>query len=198
MKLVHVSSLSPEEMNGGFIAPHWNTAIDGKKYFGIWCNEASQPVSNAYLGRGGSGMFKLDDIVVYGDENVYEQDGKLLLHEPMYAYYYEVDNPTLVQRGEAKEYIVEDKYIDIDLCDVEQIKDVSKLVEDYQVFTRTNGQNNLMQKLPEIYLQGGYSAVVDMLEDAISRGDLTYLNDEVKVNSKLFNSPEIKRDYYSR
>ena len=150
MRLVHISHINPKELDDYKLKGKENFPIQQDTSIkGIFMRDAAE-LDNAYFGRGKNGMYRYNDTVIYWNDNFKIEDGKVLLNEPVYAYFIDTEKIVVNKNGIQKplddfikvfndkgnkEYVVTGVDIPVRACtEVREIRDVGFLVDKLNIY----------------------------------------------------------------
>ena len=199
--ITHITDVSPENMIGGKISRSINRANNYETERGDWVFASSNPMDgkNPYIARNPkSGMVLIDrNTYIYCSDNMQTQhdeqgQSRVILKNPNYVYKINPERfkPVVTlrrdERGKpffefSEEWISEEE---IDISDseqvlgVEEITDITEVIENYQVLCDVNRTGEAMK------IRGCSSReeAIQKLFDSIKSGDLRYINGEANIN----------------
>ena len=210
--LTHITDVSPENMIDGRIKRSRSRDNDCQTESGDWTFASSTPIDgkNLYLARKSKdGMCIIfGDIYIFGGDNLHiekDESGKNIvkLNEPNYVYYInpqkfrpvttlERDRETGEPTFRFTEEWVSDEDIDISNIDevlrVDEISDVTKIIENYQIFCDVN-KRGIAMKIRSMLPHNGEKATYDIksrlrkiIGNSYNSGNLRYINGEAEIN----------------
>ena len=198
--LSHITDVSPEKMRGGKIERSRHRDNNYQTESGDWAfaRTTEEDKCNPYIARKSqTGMIYLtSNIYVYGGDNIEvkkDRNGQnhAFLKEPNYIY--EINpanfNPVVTLRQDKKglpffefsQEWVSDRDVDINdpnqVVKIREIKEITPLLENYQVFCDVNRLDEAMKIRSCSSPQEG----IQLIREEIKNGKLRYINGEVGV-----------------
>lgn len=161
--ITHITSIAPEQLEGGVLRKSIDRAnnYETERVNGVFASSSSIDENNPYIARNSSGMIILGkSTYIYGSDNIeviQDSEGKkhAMLRQPNYIYHINpnrfnpVCNLTIDPRShepifEFSEEWISDSEVDISdhsqVRNIEQVKDVTSLLEHYTILCDTQSQ----------------------------------------------------------
>lgn len=198
----HISNVPPEKMRDGKIQKSKNRENNYQTESGNWvfARTTEEDKCNPYIARKSqTGMIYLtSNIYVYGGDNIEvkkDENGQshAFLKEPNYIY--EINpanfNPVVTLRKdknglpffEFSQEWVSDRDVDINdpnqVVKIREIKEITSLLENYQVFCDVNRLEEAMKIRSCSSPQEG----IQLIREEIKNGNLRYINGETGINA---------------
>lgn len=201
IEITHITSVSPEKLDGGII----RKSIDKPNNYrtervdGVFAS--SKPIDkNAYIAKNNLGMIELEkSIYIYAGDNievVSDEEGKkhAMLRKPNFIYYINPENfmPICNLTANPKFHITAFEFseewissTEVDISDpnqvkkVEEVKDVTKLLEHFTILCDVYNQGIFMKVL---HAESREKAIEEIRKQ-IENGGIRYINQETGINT---------------
>lgn len=206
--ITHITSIAPDKLKGGVLKKSINRAnnYETERVDGVFASSSPIDGKNPYIARNSSGMIMLGSTTyIYGNDNIevnQDSDGNkhAILKQPNYIYYINPDkfnpvcNLTIDQRNHKPIFEFSEEWIsdsEVDISDsnqvrsVEQVKDVTKLLENYTILCDTQSQGFGM-KARQFRDKNG---ALEFIKMKIKDGSIRNINNETGINDR-----ELSRD----
>ena len=207
--ITHITSIAPEQLEGGVLRKSIDKAnnYETERVDGVFASSTPVDGNNPYIARNSSGMIILGkSTYIYGNDNIevnQDEKGKkyAMLRQPNYIYYINPDrfNPvcSLTIDPISHEPIFEFSeewisYSEVDISDhsqvrsIEQVTDVTSLLEHYTILCDTQSQGIGMQARQA----KTKSDALKLLEGKIEDGSVRNINKETGINYRELSSVE--------
>lgn len=161
--ITHITSIAPEKLEGGVLRKSINRAnnYETERVDGVFASSIPVDGNNPYIARNRSGMIILGkSTYIYGNDNIevtQDLEGKkhAMLRQPNYIYHINPDrfnpvcNLTIDSRSHEPIFEFSEEWIsnsEVDISDysqvrsIEQVKDVTSLLEHYTILCDTQSQ----------------------------------------------------------
>ena len=201
IEITHITSVSPEELKGGIIRKSIDRPnnYETERVDAVFASSSPIDGNNPYIARNNSGMIRLGkSTYIYGGDNievVSAEDGKkhAMLRKPNFIYYINPKNFTPVcnltinpythkPTFEFSEEWISSAEIDISnpnqVSKVEEVKDVTKLLEHFTVLCDVNGKGIGMKV---IQIRDKQKAL-EIIKENIKDGSIRNINEETGIN----------------
>lgn len=185
--LWHITSKSPEELGEEGLLPHRARAVDGKVINGVWASDIMPSGHNPYIARTAAGtelpksgpmtggMLRLDDIVLYGGDNIEVKEGRLKLKKPNYAYCFPSDDFKVHKAYDVREYVKEGS-MPLSKMGWSKIDEVTELCGNYDVFQISDVE--AWKRCCDARAKGK-DAFMSALRREVANGNAVCFNDEI-------------------
>ena len=209
INITHITSIAPEELESGVLRKSIDRAnnYETERVDGVFASSTPVDGNNPYIARNNSGMIRLGkSTYIYGNDNIeVTQDSKgkkhAILKQPNYIYYINptrfnpvcnltIDSISHEPVFEFSEEWISDSEIDISdpsqVRDIEQVRDVTNLLEYYTILCDTQSQG-IGIKARQLKSK---SDALEFLEMKIAEGSVRNINHETGINDKELSSDE--------
>ena len=207
--IIHITSIAPEKLEGGILRKSIDRAnnYETERVDGFFASSTPVDGSNPYIARNSSGMILLGkSTYIYGSDNIevtQDSEGKkrAMLRKPNYIYYINpnrfnpVCNLNIDSRSNEPIFVFSEEWIsdsELDISDhsqvrsIEQVQDVTSLLEHYTILCDTQSQG--------IGIQARQSKTkndaLKLIERKIQDGSVRNINQETGINDKDLSSIE--------
>lgn len=207
--ITHITSITPEMLEGGVLRKSIDRAnnYETERVDGVFASSTPIDGNNPYIARNSSGMIILGkSTYIYGNDNIdvtQDSEGKkhAMLRHPNYIYHINPDrfnpvcNLTIDSRSHEPIFEFSEEWIsdsEVDISDpsqvrgIEQVRDVTNLLEHYTILCDTQSQGIGMKARQ-------YKAKNDSLkfiEMKIEEGSVRNINQETGINDRELSSIE--------
>ena len=212
ISLTHITSIAPKELEGGVLRKSIDRAneYETERVDGVFASSTPVDGNNAYIALNSSGIIRLGkSTYIYGNDSIeVTQDSKgkkhAILRQPNYIYHINparfnpVCNLTKDPKShqpvfEFSEEWVSDSEVDISdsrqVTNIEQVKDVTLLLEHYIILCDTQSQG-IGIKARQLKSK---SEVLKFIENKIQDGRIRNINHETGINDREFISVETEK-----
>lgn len=212
ISLTHITSIAPKELEGGVLRKSIDRAneYETERVDGVFASSTPVDGNNAYIALNSSGIIRLGkSTYIYGNDSIeVTQDSKgkkhAILRQPNYIYHINparfnpVCNLTKDPKShqpvfEFSEEWVSDSEVDISdsrqVTNIEQVKDVTLLLEHYIILCDTQSQG-IGIKARQLKSK---SEVLKFIENKIQDGSIRNINHETGINDREFISVETEK-----
>lgn len=207
--ITHITSIAPEKLEGGVLRKSIDRAnnYETERVNGVFASSSPIDGNNPYIARNSSGMIILGkSTYIYGNDNIeVTQDSEVkkhaMLRQPNYIYHINPDrfnpvcNLTIDPRSHEPIFEFSEEWIsdsEIDILDhsqvrsIEQVKDVTSLLEHYTILCDTQSQG--------IGMKARHSKTKDealkFIATKIKDGSVRNINQETGINDRDLSSIE--------
>lgn len=207
--ITHITSIAPEKLEGGVLRKSIDRAnnYETERVNGVFASSSPIDGNNPYIARNSSGMIILGkSTYIYGNDNIevtQDSEGKkhAMLRQPNYIYHINPDrfnpvcNLTIDPRSHEPIFEFSEEWIsdsEIDILDhsqvrsIEQVKDVTSLLEHYTILCDTQSQG--------IGMKARHSKTKDealkFIATKIKDGSVRNINQETGINDRNLSSIE--------
>lgn len=209
--ITHITSIAPEKLEGGVLRKSIDRAnnYETERVNGVFASSIPVDGSNPYIASNSSGMILLGkSTYIYGSDNIevtQDSEGKkhALLRQPNYIYHINpnrfnpVCNLTIDPRShepmpifEFSEEWISDSEVDISdhsqVRNIEQVKDVTSLLEHYTILCDTQSQGIGMKPRQA----KTKDEALKFIEMKIKDGSVRNINQETGINDRDLSSIE--------
>ena len=207
--ITHITSIAPEQLEGGVLRKSIDRAnnYETERVNGVFASSSLIDGNNPYIARNSSGMIILGkSTCIYGNDNIevtQDEEGKkhAMLRQPNYIYHINPDkfnsvcNLTIGPIShepifEFSEEWISDSEIDISdpsqVRNIEQVKDVTNLLEHYIVLCDTQSQK-IGMKARQAKTK---DETIKFIEMKIKDGSFRNINKETGINNRDLSSIE--------
>lgn len=207
--ITHITSIAPEQLEGGVLRRSIDRAnnYETERVNGVFASSSPIDGNNPYIARNSSGMIILGkSTYIYGSDNIevtQDSEGKkhAMLRQPNYIYHINPDrfnpvcNLTIDPRShdpifEFSEEWISDSEVDISdnsqVRSIEQITDVTSLLEHYTILCDTQSQGIGMQ----VRQAKNKNDALNLIESKIKDGSVRNINQETGINYRELSSIE--------
>lgn len=203
IEITHISSIAPDKLEGGILRKSTDRAnnYETERVDGVFASSSPVDGKNPYIARNSSGMIRLGKTTyIYGNDNIevtQDEEGKrhALLRQPNYIYHINpskfnpVCNLTIDPKTNEPVFEFSEEWIsgsDVDISDpkqvskVEQVKDVTRLLENYTILCDTQRKR--------IGIQARQLKTKDetlkFIQERIKDGSVRNINQETGINDR--------------
>ena len=207
--ITHITSIAPEKLEGGVLRKSIDRAnnYETERVNGVFASSSPIDGNNPYIARNSSGMIILGkSTYIYGNDNIevtQDSEGKkhAMLRKSNYIYHINPDrfnpvcNLTIDSRSHEPIFEFSEEWIsdsEIDILDhsqvrsIEQVKDVTSLLEHYTILCDTQSQG--------IGMKARHSKTKDealkFIATKIKDGSVRNINQETGINDRDLSSTE--------
>ena len=207
--ITHITNIAPEKLEDGKLRMSMDSAnnYETERVNGVFASSYPIDGNNPYIARNSSGMIKLGkSLYIYGSDNIevsQDSEGKkhAILRQPNYIYHLNPDkfnpvcNLTIDPRShepifEFSEEWISDSEVDISdhsqVRNIEQVKDVTSLLEHYMVLCDTQSQGIGMKAIQA----KTKDEAIKFIEMKIKDGSVRNINKETGINDRDLSSRE--------
>ena len=207
--ITHITSIAPEKLEGGVLRKSIDRAnnYETERVNGVFASSSSIDGNNPYIARNSSGMIILGkSTYIYGSDNIevtQDSEGKkhAMLRQPNYIYHINpnrfnpVCNLTIDPRShepifEFSEEWISDSEVDISdhsqVRNIEQVKDVTSLLEHYTILCDTQSQGIGMK----VRQSKSKDEELKFIAIKIKDGSVRNINQETGINYRDLSSIE--------
>ena len=207
--ITHITSIAPEQLEGGVLRKSIDRAnnYETERVNGVFASSSPIDGNNPYIARNSSGMIILGkSTYIYGNDNIevtQDSEGKrhAMLKQPNYIYHINPDrfNPVcnLIIDPRSHEPIFEfsEEWIsdsEVDISDhsqvrsIEQVKDVTSLLEHYTILCDTQSQGIGMKARQSKTKDEALKFIAMKIKD----GSVRNINQETGINDRDLSSIE--------
>lgn len=207
--ITHITSISPEKLEGGVLRKSIDRAnnYETERVDGVFASSTPVDGNNPYIARNSSGMIRLGkSTYIYGNDNIevtQDSEGKkhAVLKQPNYIYHIKptnfnpvcnltIDSISHDPIFEFSEEWISDSEIDISdfsqVRDIEQVKDITNLLEHYTILCDTQSQG-LGMKARQSKSKNDALKFIDM---KIKDGSVRNINQEAGINDRELSNVE--------
>lgn len=201
IEITHITLVSPEELKGGIIRKSIDRPnnYETERVDGVFASSSPIDGNNPYIARNNSGMIRLgESTYIYGGDNievVLDEEGKkhAMLRKPNFIYYINPENFTPVCNltispythkpiFEFSEEWISSTEIDISnpnhVRKVEEVKDVTKLLEHFTILCDVNSQGIGVKAIQTRNKQ----EAVEIIKGKMQDGSIRNINQEAGIN----------------
>lgn len=201
IEITHITSISPEKLEGVIIRKSIDRPnnYETERVDGVFASSSPIDGNNPYIARNNSGMIRLgESTYIYGGDNievVSDEEGKkhAMLRKPNFIYYINPENFTPVCNltinpythkpiFEFSEEWISSTEIDISnpnqVRKVEEVKDVTKLLEHFTVLCDVNSQGIGIKAIQTRDKQ----KAIEIIRENIKNGSIRNINQETGIN----------------
>jgi len=205
--ITHITSIAPEKLEGGVLRKSIDRAnnYETERVNGVFASSSPIDGSNPYIANNSSGMILLGkSTYIYGSDNIevtQDSEGKkhAMLRQPNYIYHINPDrfdpvcNLTIDPRSnepifEFSEEWISDSEVDISdhsqVRNIEQVKDVTSLLEHYTILCDTQSQG-IGMKARQAKTK---DEALKFIEMKIKDGSVRNINQETGINDRDLSS----------
>ena len=206
--ITHITSIAPEQLEGGVLRRSIDRAnnYETERANGVFASSSPIDGNNPYIARNSSGMILLGkSTYIYGNDNIevtQDSEGKkhAMLRQPNFIYHINPDrfnpvcNLTIDPRSHKPIFEFSEEWIsdsDVDISDnsqvrsIEQVKDVTSLLEHYTILCDTQSQGIVM-KARQSKTKDEALKFIAMQKD----GSVRNINQETGINDRDLSSIE--------
>ncbi len=199
--ITHITSVSPQELEGGIIRKSINRPnnYETERVDAVFASSSPINGNNPYIARNNSGMIRLgESTYIYGGDNievVSDEAGKkhAMLRKPNFIYYINpenfnpVCNLTISPYTHKPTFEFSEEWIsstEIDISNpnqvkkVEEVKDVTKLLEHYTILCDVNSQGIGVKAIQTKNRQ----KALEIIKENIEEGSIRNINEETGIN----------------
>ena len=199
--ITHITSVSPQKLEGGIIRKSINRPnnYETERVDAVFASSSPINGNNPYIARNNSGMIRLgESTYIYGGDNIEvisDEAGKkhAMLRKPNFIYYINPENFTPVCNltispythkpiFEFSEEWISSTEIDISnpnqVKKVEEVKDVTKLLEHYTILCDVNSQGIGVKAIQTKNRQ----KALEIIKENIEEGSIRNINEETGIN----------------
>lgn len=207
--ITHITSIAPEKLEGGVLRRSINRAnnYETERVDGVFASSIPVDGNNPYIARNNSGMIILGkSTYIYGNDNIevtQDSEGKkhAMLRQPNYIYHINPDrfnpvcNLTIDPRSHEPIFEFSEEWIsdsEVDISDhsqvrgIEQVKDVTSLLEHYTILCDTQSQGIGMKARQS----KTKNDALQFIEMKIKDGSVRNINQETEINDRDLPSGE--------
>ena len=207
--ITHITNIAPEQLEGGVLKRSIDRAnnYETERVNGVFASSSPIDGNNPYIARNSSGMIILGkSTYIYGSDNIevtQDSAGKkyAMLRQPNYIYHINpyrfnpVCNLTIDPRShepifEFSEEWISDSEIDISnhsqVRNIEQVKDVTNLLEHYTILCDTQSQGICMKARHSKTKDEALKFIATKIKD----GSVRNINQETGINDRDLSSIE--------
>lgn len=201
--ITHITSIAPEKLEGGVLRKSINRAnnYETERVDGVFASSIPVDGNNPYIARNRSGMIILGkSTYIYGNDNIevtQDLEGKkhAMLRQPNYIYHINPDrfnpvcNLTIDSRSHEPIFEFSEEWIsnsEVDISDysqvrsIEQVKDVTSLLEHYTILCDTQSQG-IGMKARQFKTKND---ALQFIEMKIKDGSVRNINRETEINDR--------------
>ena len=210
IEITHITSVSPEKLEGGII----RKSIDITNHYatervdGVCASSSPIDGNNPYIARNKSGMIRLGKTTyyIYGGDNievVSDEEGKkhAMLRKPNFIYYINpkkfmpICNLTTSPYTHKPTFEFSEEWIsstEIDISDpnqvkkVEEVKDVTKLLEHFTILCDVNSQGMGVKAIQTRNKQ----KALEIIREGIEDGSIRNIKQETGINAIQFSGQD--------
>ena len=200
LSLYHVSTLSPERLNG-YILPKKNLTMYEESEDSFVFATTSEIKKLLYCGRGyNNGMIRIDkNTMIYGSDNNFSiENNKLLLKEPVFCYELNINNfnpVTSINKDVNNnlkfnfdyEWVSKEKVDLKDVKNIEKVDDLTKLLDEYQIYCNATGDSNIAYSIRNCKTKDEQLLLLDQYTNNKS---LKNINKEVQASNNFLNKQQ--------
>lgn len=207
--ITHITSIAPEKLEGGILRKSIDRAnnYETERVDGFFASSTPVDGSNPYIARNSSGMILLGkSTYIYGSDNIevtQDSEGKkrAMLRKPNYIYYINpnrfnpVCNLNIDSRSNEPIFVFSEEWIldsELDISDhsqvrsIEQVQDVTSLLEHYTILCDTQNQGIGMKARQSKTEAEALKYIAMKIKD----GNVRNINQETGINDKYLPSVE--------
>lgn len=207
--ITHITSIAPEQLEGGVLRKSIDRAnnCETERVNGVFASSSPIDGNNTYIARNSSGIIRLGkSTCIYGNDNIevtQDLEGKkhAMLRQPNYIYHINPDkfnpvcNLTIDPRSHEPIFEFSEEWIsdsEVDISDhsqvrsIEQITDVTCLLEHYTILCDTQSQGIGMQARQA----KSKNDALNLIESKIKDGSVRNINQETGINYRKLSSIE--------
>ncbi len=207
--ITHITSIAPEKLEGGVLRKSIDRAneYETERVNGVFASSTPVDGNNPYIARTSSGIIRLGkSTYIYGSDNIevtQDSEGKkhAMLRQPNYIYHINPDrfnpvcNLTIDPRSNEPTFEFSEEWIsdsEVDTSDhsqvrsVEQVKDVTSLLEHYTILCDTQSQK-IGVKARQFKTK---NKALKFIEMKIKDGSVRNINQETGINDRDLSSVE--------
>lgn len=207
--ITHITSIAPEQLEGGVLRKSIDRAnnYETERVNGVFASSSPIDGNNPYIARNSSGMIILGkSTYIYGSDNIevtQDSEGKkhTMLRQPNYIYHINPDrfnpvcNLTIDPKShepifEFSEEWISDSEVDISdhsqVRNIEQVKDVTNLLEHYTILCDTQRQEIGMKARQFKSEEEALKFIAMKIKD----GSVRNINQETGINDRDLSSIE--------
>lgn len=207
--ITHITSIAPEQLEGGVLRRSIDRAnnYETERANGVFASSSPIDGNNPYIARNSSGMILLGkSTYIYGNDNIevtQDSEGKkhAMLRQPNFIYHINPDrfnpvcNLTIDPRSHKPIFEFSEEWIsdsDVDISDnsqvrsIEQVKDVTSLLEHYTILCDTQSQGIVMKARQSKTKDEALKFIAMQIKD----GGVRNINQETGINDRDLSSIE--------
>lgn len=207
--ITHITSIAPEQLEGGVLRRSIDRAnnYETERANGVFASSSPIDGNNPYIARNSSGMILLGkSTYIYGNDNIevtQDSEGKkhAMLRQPNFIYHINPDrfnpvcNLTIDPRSHKPIFEFSEEWIsdsDVDISDnsqvrsIEQVKDVTSLLEHYTILCDTQSQGIVMKARQSKTKDEALKFIAMQIKD----GSVRNINQETGINDRDLSSIE--------
>ena len=207
--ITHITSIAPEQLEGGVLRRSIDRAnnYETERANGVFASSSPIDGNNPYIARNSSGMILLGkSTYIYGNDNIevtQDSEGKkhAMLRQPNFIYHINPDrfnpvcNLTIDSRSHKPVFEFSEEWIsdsDVDISDnsqvrsIEQVKDVTSLLEHYTILCDTQSQGIVMKARQSKTKDEALKFIAMQIKD----GSVRNINQETGINDRDLSSIE--------
>ena len=207
--ITHITSIAPEQLEGGVLRRSIDRAnnYETERANGVFASSSPIDGNNPYIARNSSGMIILGkSTYIYGNDNIevtQDSEGKkhAMLRQPNFIYHINPDrfnpvcNLTIDPRSHEPIFEFSEEWIsdsDVDISDhsqvrsIEQVKDVTSLLEHYTILCDTQSQGIGMKARQSKTKDEALKFIAMQIKD----GSVRNINQETGINDRDLSSIE--------
>lgn len=207
--ITHITSIAPEQLEGGVLRRSIDRAnnYETERANGVFASSSPIDGNNPYIARNSSGMILLGkSTYIYGNDNIevtQDSEGKkhAMLRQPNFIYHINPDrfnpvcNLTIDSRSHKPIFEFSEEWIsdsDVDISDnsqvrsIEQVKDVTSLLEHYTILCDTQSQGIVMKARQSKTKDEALKFIAMQIKD----GSVRNINQETGINDRDLSSIE--------
>lgn len=201
--ITHITSIAPEKLEGGVLRRSIDRAnnYETEREDGVFASSTPVDGNNPYIVRNSSGMIRLGkSTYIYGNDNIevtQDSEGKkhAMLRQPNYIYHINPDrfnpvcNLTIDPRSHEPIFEFSEEWIsdsEVDISDhsqvrsIEQVKDVTNLLEHYTILCDTKSQGIGMK----VRQSRTKNEALKFIEMKIKDDSVRNINQEIGINDR--------------
>ena len=207
--ITHITSIAPEQLEGGVLRRSIDRAnnYETERANGVFASSSPIDGNNPYIARNSSGMIILGkSTYIYGNDNIEvtqdsERKKHAMLRQPNFIYHINPDrfnpvcNLTIDPRSHEPIFEFSEEWIsdsDVDISDhsqvrsIEQVKDVTSLLEHYTILCDTQSQGIGMKARQSKTKDEALKFIAMKIKD----GSVRNINQETGINDRDLSSIE--------
>ena len=207
--ITHITSIAPEQLEGGVLRRSIDRAnnYETERANGVFASSSPIDGNNPYIARNSSGMIILGkSTYIYGNDNIEvtqdsERKKHAMLRQPNFIYHINPDrfnpvcNLTIDPRSHEPIFEFSEEWIsdsDVDISDhsqvrsIEQVKDVTSLLEHYTILCDTQSQGIGMKARQSKTKDEALKFIAMQIKD----GSVRNINQETGINDRDLSSIE--------
>lgn len=207
--ITHITSIAPEQLEGGVLRKSIDRAnnYETERVNGVFASSSPIDGNNPYIARNSSGMIILGkSTYIYGSDNIevtQDSEGKkhAILRQPNYIYHINPDrfnpvcNLNIDPRSHEPIFEFSEEWIsdsEVDISDhsqvrsIEQVKDITSLLEHYTILCDTQNQGIGMKARQSKTKDEALKFIAMKIKD----GSVRNINQETGINDRDLSSIE--------